>query len=72
MKTGDAIAEEYIDNVPDEDIEYEKNIEWVDGVPYNINKANKETIRICLENEKKTPREIPDDPDYFKKLFGFA
>ncbi len=36
---------------------------------YNVFKANKETVRICRENEKKTPIPIPDDSlAFFKKI----
>ena len=38
---------------------------------YNVFKANEETVRICRENEKKTPKRWPDDHDaYIDKLFG--
>ena len=43
------------------------------GITYNINKANDETIRVCLENESKTPIPVPDDhATHLKKIFGVS
>ncbi len=39
---------------------------------YDVYRGNAETIRICLENEKKEPIPFPDDIlGYFKELYGF-
>ena len=38
---------------------------------YNVFKLNDETRKICLANEKKTPKRWPDDHEaYIDKLFG--
>ncbi len=57
--------DEYLEKKEDERI-YQEGLE----AGYNVFRANDETVRICLENEKKTPIPIPDDAEaYFKKLF---
>ena len=57
----DQLEEEYLEKVVqlDEDIN-DDNIEWIDGVGYDITMPSARTVRICKSNEKKVPLDVPD------------
>ena len=64
-KSGDPIAKEHLEMKEDERILEEGKI-----LGYNVFKMNDETRKICLENEKKTPRPIVGKfSDHVKKYY---
>ena len=61
MKSGDPIYDSYVNDVAfKEDVDNE-DIEWVNGVPYDTSRFNKETEQRLLSNGERGATPIPDD-----------